>query len=99
MKAVFVINESMSHEQLEQSYLLILALLNFDHHVDLVFVGDAFNQLIQGEQTTKKWRALKLYGVHAFYQFCDDKENHPDELVPLNANEFATLKTQAQFLS
>lgn len=68
MKVTMVISAQMSAEQLERSYLLGLALLNFEHNLSLVFIDQAFTKLTLTPVNKKRWLALKLYGVNNFYQ-------------------------------
>ena len=78
MKVSLIITEQLSNQQLEHSYLLCLALLNFEHEVNVVFVDQAFKSILAEAEIQKQWLALKLFGVEAFYQLnLDDKStNH-----------------------
>ena len=69
-----IITENLSKQQLEHSYLLCLALLNFEHEVNLVFIGQAFKTIMAEAELQKQWLALKLFGVKTFYQLNLDDE-------------------------
>lgn len=100
MQNLFIIQEHMSQAQLEQSYLLILAMLNFEHNVDIIFTGEAYNQLCTDETHFKKWSALTMYGVDNLFQLV--KDNHAlkhNELTAIDQAAFETLKKQADLLS
>jgi len=78
MKVSMIITDQFSKQQFEHSYLLCLALLNFEHQVNVVFVDQAFKSIMAETEIQKQWLALKLFGVEAFYQLnLDDKyTNH-----------------------
>ena len=66
MRILFNIQPGQSQLRLTQTHLLILALLNFDHTVHIVF-HDGGEQIIRNdEELNKKWQALPLYGAHDF---------------------------------
>ncbi len=69
MKITVIITENLTKQQLEQSYLLCLAWLNFEHQISVVFVGSAFASICNSPETKKQWLALKHFGVDALYQF------------------------------
>lgn len=99
MKSLFIINENMKESQLDQSYLLILAMLNFDHQVDLVFSNNAFDLVNHCNDSIQKWRALKLYGVEKFYCLNCSKQKLNDELTALIPSDFYQMKAQADWVS
>ncbi len=68
MKISMIVGEHFSQQQLTHSHLLCLALLNFEHQVSVVFIGQAFKLIMQDMDSQKHWLALKLYGVDRFYQ-------------------------------
>ncbi len=75
MKISIVINEHLSKKQLEHSYLLCLAGLNFEHQVNAVFLGQAFKLIMQDTAAQRQWLALKQYGIEAFYQLQPDNKH------------------------
>lgn len=71
MRSLFHIYPDFSHARLEQSYLLILACLNFDHRVDIVLHPGSEHRLQQNVQLLKKWQALPLYGAEDFIRLSE----------------------------
>lgn len=63
MKCLFMIHQSMKSERLEQQYLLMLAMLNFDFEVHLVFTEGAAEFWRHHQHWRKKLTALELYGI------------------------------------
>ncbi len=100
MRTLFVINRVTDQTWLENQYLLCLAMLNFDHQVNVVFVEDAFEQVMQLEATAKQWSALSLYGAQVFQLTDPTNHGHSDNrLSPINEAEFDRLKTEMDFIS
>ncbi len=100
MKSLFVINRVNDQAWLENQYLLCLAMLNFEHQVNLVFVEDAFEQVMRLEATAKQWSALGLYGAQAFQLTNPATNDRSDKkLSPINEAEFDSLKTKMDFIS
>ncbi len=100
MKCLYIVTEHMSAEQTNNSYLMCLAMLNFDHQVEVVFTAGAFAQIQQDEQLCKQWLALKLYGVSHMYQLIDYPQAETNQhLEAINYAQFATLSTQCDHLS
>lgn len=99
MQTLFIINSQMNSSQVEQSYLLILAMLNFEHSVDVVFSGAGCDNLIHSEVNLKKWAALKLYGVDNFYHLTRDSAITGLATVALSKTDFESIKNRAAFLS
>lgn len=99
MKTLFIINENISQSQLEQTYLLILAMLNFDHDVDLVFINDAFNRIKRDEALKKQWLALKIYGADNFFNLTHNGNKPGPGLITISQADFEKLKNQADILS
>ncbi|MCX7554957.1 hypothetical protein OS175_13855 [Marinicella sp. S1101] len=99
MQSLFIINEKMNTTQVEQSYLLILAMLNFEHSVDVVFSGAGCENLINSNAQLKKWTALKLYGVNDFYHLTADSGITALDTTALSTADFENMKNQAAFLS
>ncbi len=100
MRCLFVITEQMDPQQLDQCYLLCIAMLNFDHQVDVVFEGRAFAEICTSAEAQKKWLALKLYGVDHLYQL-QPHVGDPTTATqtPIDMADFATLKTQMDWIS
>ena len=69
MKCLFLINENLSIEQIEQQYLLMLAMLNFDFSVTVVFTNDTLHDWEEHEVHCKHLAALQMYGIDTFYLF------------------------------
>ncbi len=99
MKSLFIINEKISNSQLEQSYLLILAMLNFEHHVKLVFINNAYTRIDNDPALKQQWLALKLYGIEKFYCLNSTQVSSHQELIPITDMEFEQLKNQADLVS
>ncbi len=99
MRTLFIINQHMNEAQIEQSYLLILAMLNFDHHVNVVFTGQSYRRLITDDAAKKKWSALKIYGVDDFFELTEHQSSCIENIKHINHSAFARLKSQADFLS
>ncbi len=102
MKVSRIITNNPSDQRLEHSYLLCLALLNFEHQVNVVFVDHAFKSILADEITKKQWMALKLYGVEAFYQLnlnikhCDPRSGK--HCLNLDKTSFDALKNEMDML-
>ncbi len=85
---------------LENQYLLCLAMLNFDHPVTLVFMGNSYQKIMNDESSRQKWRALKMYGVENFYCLDPVEGTLSDGCAqPLSVTDFLRLKSQADFIS
>lgn len=92
MLCLFNIRPDQSPERLEQSHLLILALLNFDHTVHVVFHDGSEQFIKDNEDLNKKWQALPLYGAHDFW-FINGPHNN------LTEHKYRKLNQQADFIS
>lgn len=100
IRSLFIITETMTKQQLDNQYLLSLAMLNFDHQVTLVFTGSVLNSLMSHPEQQKKWLALKMYGVDHFYQLtAQTSKPICDHSEPLNHDALETLKANMDFLS
>jgi|GEM_PF-2037379 len=92
MRILFNIYPEQSRQRLAQTHLLILAFLNFDHSVHIVF-HEGSEQLIQDDLNIKKeWQALPLYGAHEFLFF-----DGPDKNI--SEDKYRHLIQQADFIS
>jgi len=97
-----IITDHLSKQQLEHSYLLCLALLNFEHQVNVVFVDHAFKSIMAEAEIQQQWLALKLFGVEAFYQLNLDNQ-HLDSAADIHCQlidkpTFDALKTAMDLL-
>jgi|GEM_PF-6440667 len=99
MKCLFILNNKLNATQIENQYLLMLAMLNFDHEVNLLFIGSAFSQWQQDPQLSKHLVALNMYGAKPYilsdHQLVPRKENP----IPLNPAEFKLMKNKMDFIS
>lgn len=103
MKVAMIISEQQSTQQLQESYLLCLALLNFEHQLNVVFIGQAVALLDQDAALKKSWLALKLYGAEAFYQLNKDSQNKSEPATNehcqlIDSATFAALKNDMDLL-
>lgn len=92
MQTVFHIYPQQSDQCLEQSYLLMLALLNFEHKVFIVFHQNSFAEISKHAEQLKKWQALHLYGARAFLHYNGDNDN-------IGTHELQQLTQQADFVA
>jgi len=102
MKVSVIINDHLSKQQLEHAYLLCLAWLNFEHQVNVVFIGQAFERIHSELKNQKQWLALKSYGIDAFYHL-RIAENHPSSATEqhcqiIDQSKFESLKTKMDLL-
>ncbi|TDR22781.1 hypothetical protein [Marinicella litoralis] len=98
MKCLFVINEQLSDQQIERQYLLMIAMLNFDFEVNLVFMDGAHEMWLNHESHTKHLNALTMYGAkcHSFTTSFNSSEHKHDLL---NQAAFNALKNDMDFIS
>lgn len=92
MQAVFHIHPQQSEHSLEQSYLLMLALLNFEHKVFIIFHQNSLTEILKNTEQAKKWQALDLYGAQAFLHYGGDNDN-------IDAHGMHQLMQQADFIA
>ena len=92
MRCLFHIFADSSQDRLEQSHLLILACLNFDYRVDIVFHDHSERVLSRQPQLYKKWQALQLYGAQEFIQLSELSCSEADNLL-------TQLTDQADFIA
>jgi hypothetical protein len=92
MRVLFNIYPEQSQQRLEQTHLLILALLNFDHTIHIVFHGGSEHIIQNNSSLNKKWQALPLYGAHDFLFLNGPLEN-------LNRQKYHRLCQQAEFIA
>jgi len=92
MRTLFNIQPGQSPERLNQTHLLILALLNFDHTVHVVFHHGSEQFIKDDIELSKKWQALPLYGAHDFLFFNSPNDN-------LSEIKYHKLCQQADFIS
>ncbi|KAA3641527.1 MAG: hypothetical protein DWP95_06575 [Proteobacteria bacterium] len=92
MHTLFNIYPDQSRQRLEQTHLLILALLNFDHTVHIVFHKGSEQFIKENADLSKKWQALPLYGAHDFWFFNGQHDN-------LNDQQYRRIKQRADFIS
>lgn len=103
MKVSMVVGEHFSQQQLAHSHLLCLALLNFEHQVNVVFIGQAFKVIMQDMDLQKQWMALKLFGIEAFYQLdaVSKQEKHSAaerHCVKIDLPAFDALKAEMDLI-
>ena len=92
MKCVFIIHQQMSTETLERQYLLMIAMLNFDFEVHLLFTSGAGSYWRHHPQWQKKLKALDMYGISSIKQLPDtESTQHP--------LWYSTLLAEADFIS
>lgn len=92
MHTLFNIYPDHSRQRLTQTHLLILALLNFDHNIHIVF-HDGSEQLIEADdELNKQWQALPLYGARDFLFLNSPLEN-------MTQQDYHRLSQQADFIS
>ncbi len=100
MRCLFVLTDQMNQAQLDNSYLLCIAMLNFEHEVDVIFLDRAFTQISQHVEQKKKWLALKLYGVNTMYQFnATEAIGTDNHLTTISQAELSALKAAADYIS
>ncbi len=92
MRAIFHIYPQQSQQCLQQTYLLLLALLNFDHKVFIVFHQNSLTEISKNTEQAKKWQALNLYGAQAFIYYDGDNDN-------IDAYGLQQLMRQADFIA
>lgn len=66
MECVFVIQAHFSNQQIEQQYLLMIAMLNFEFKVQLVFDDESWHHWQTHKPLQQKYQALTLYGADVF---------------------------------
>lgn len=92
MRTLFNITPDQDIQRLQQTHLLILALLNFDHTVDIVFHNNS-DLLIEDHQNLyQQWQALPLYGARDF-KFLNSRQDN------ISQQHFHKLIQQADFVS
>lgn len=92
MRLLFNIHPKQSQQRMEQTHLLILALLNFDHTIHIVFHGGSEQIIKDNTVFNKKWNALTLYGAQDFLFLNGPLEN-------INQQEYHHLCHQADFIA
>ena len=92
MQTLFNIHPDQSPERLEQTQLLILALLNFDHSVHVVFHAGSEQAIKDNTELNKQWQALPLYGTHDFWFRGGPHQN-------LSEQKYRILRQQADFIA
>jgi hypothetical protein len=91
MTCVFLIHQNMSAELMERQYLLMIAMLNFDFQVHLVFTTGASAYWEHHKQWQQKLTALELYGIQQVH--------HLSEHTSEQAGQLQALLNQADFIS
>ncbi|WP_223787516.1 hypothetical protein [Marinicella meishanensis] len=66
MQTLFLLHEHLDADGLQQQHLLCLAMLNFDHDVQVVMTAPVLQKLMASDTLNQSWRALNLYGVDEF---------------------------------
>jgi hypothetical protein len=100
MKCLFLINENLSSTQIEQQYLLMIAMLNFDFSVSVVFTNDTIHAWHENKVHCKHLAALHMYGVDTFYLL--NSSNPAPNLLSTTSIDIDTLikfKAEADFIS
>ena len=92
MNCVFIIHDQMSIETMERQYLLMIAMLNFDFTVDLLFASGAQAYWEHHQHWQKKLSALQLYGIHSIRHLPEAEGQSPPDW-------YQNLLTQADFIS
>lgn len=92
MRALINIFPGQSPKRLQQTHLLILALLNFDHTVHIVFHDGSERTIQHDTELNKKWQALPLYGARDFLFLSGQYTN-------LSTEQFHRIKQRADFIS
>jgi hypothetical protein len=92
MKCVFIIHDQMSSETMERQYLLMIAMLNFDFTVDVLFASGAQDYWQHHQHWQQKLTALELYGVHAIRHLPDGAGQSPPDW-------YVNLLAEADFIS
>ncbi|MCB1582700.1 MAG: hypothetical protein R3E90_15910 [Marinicella sp.] len=65
MHCVFIIQQHLSKQQIEQQYLLMIAMLNFDFKVQIIFDKQSWHHWQSHKTLNQKYNALNLYGAEA----------------------------------
>lgn len=83
MTCVFLIHQDMSAELMERQYLLMIAMLNFDFKVHLVFTTGARSFWDHHKQWQQKLTALQLYGIQGIHHYCAQSAQQSSQLQQL----------------
>ncbi len=100
MQCLFIITNELSLEQIERQYLLMIAMLNFDFQVNVVFIGNTHANWQNDDKLNKHLKALSMYGAQ-----CHQLHNKPGKCThyespsPLSSNGFTALKNSADLIS
>jgi len=99
MKCLFIITPHQDIEHAENLYLLIIAMLNFDFPVTLVFDATSFKQWQTSEQLNQYLVALHMYGIKQFHILSSHRTNTTENKTAyIDHATFEQMKSAADFI-
>lgn len=101
MNCLFVFTHKMTPQQIEQQYLLMIAMLNFDFNVQVLFDQAIYQEWLMHKPLKQKLMALNMYGVDEFliqtkYLNSDDEEF---TVRMIDETELQQMMIKADFIS
>ncbi len=101
MHCVFVIQAHLSNQQIEQQYLLMIAMLNFDFKVQVIFDEESWHHWQTHKPLHQKYQALTLYGAEALLLHNSPKSLDSEEIVCqiIDSKQFHDIVATAGFVS
>jgi hypothetical protein len=101
MNCVFIVQAHLSGQQIEQQYLLMIAMLNFDFKVQIIFDEESWHHWQTHKPLQQKINALLLYGAEALLLQNADKstDSEINQHRLINKTEFNQIMSTAGFVS
>lgn len=101
MNCVFIIPAHLNNQQIEQQYLLMIAMLNFDFEVHIIFDQASWHHWYSHKPLAQKLKALNLYGAeHSVLNgHQQGMDNEHIDVRHIDDNEYHQIMSGAGFIS
>lgn len=100
MKCLFIIDSKLKDDQIENQYLLMIAMLNFDYEVNVIFIGQAHKKWQTDPKLSKHLAGLSMYGAKKHSLTIDtDSGMAVESGNTLSMKDFIQLKNDMDFIT
>jgi hypothetical protein len=101
MNCLFLFTHKLTAQQIEQQYLLLIAMLNFDFKVQVLFDKTIFHDWLMHKPLKEKLMALNMYGIDEFLLLNNPTQQDEIELPTrgIDHQELQQMMSAADFIS